>query len=98
MDEIAKAYGMIENVDANFGRLMQSLDDATLTGNTLVIFLTDNGPGGVRLERGTAHVGRGRSTAASACRVTCGSRTRSSAPEAGRWRYRSLTSTSPPRC
>ena len=26
-DDIAKAYGMIENIDANFGRLMQALDD-----------------------------------------------------------------------
>ena len=26
-EEIAKAYGMIENVDANFGRLMKALDE-----------------------------------------------------------------------
>ena len=52
VDEISKAYGMIENVDANFGRLMKALDDAKLADNTLVIFLTDNGPGGVRWNAG----------------------------------------------
>ena len=51
-DEIAKAYGMIENIDTNFGRLMKALDDAKLADNTIVIFLTDNGPGGVRWNAG----------------------------------------------
>lgn len=51
-DEIAKAYGMIENIDTNFGRLMKALDDKKLTANTVVIFLTDNGPGGVRWNAG----------------------------------------------
>jgi arylsulfatase A-like enzyme len=51
-DEIAKAYGMIENIDVNFGRLMKALDEKKLTDNTIVIFLTDNGPGGVRWNGG----------------------------------------------
>jgi arylsulfatase A-like enzyme len=51
-DEIAKAYGMIENIDANFGRLMRALDEQKLADNTLVIFLTDNGPGGARWNAG----------------------------------------------
>jgi arylsulfatase A-like enzyme len=51
-DDIARAYGMIENIDANFGRLLKALDDAMLTENTVVIFLTDNGPGGVRFNAG----------------------------------------------
>jgi arylsulfatase A-like enzyme len=51
-DEIARAYGMIENIDANFGRLMKALEDNRLAENTLVIFLTDNGPGGVRWNAG----------------------------------------------
>ena len=46
-DEIAKAYGMIANIDMNFGRLLAKVPD-----NTLVIFLTDNGPGGVRWNGG----------------------------------------------
>jgi len=36
-------YGMIENIDDNFGRLMQKLDEWDLWDNTLVIFMTDNG-------------------------------------------------------
>ena len=43
---------MIENIDANFGRLLKALDDAKLADNTIVIFLTDNGPGGVRCNGG----------------------------------------------
>ncbi len=43
---------MIENIDTNFGRLMKTLDDKKLTENTIVIFLTDNGPGGVRWNGG----------------------------------------------
>jgi arylsulfatase/arylsulfatase A len=46
-DDIGKAYGMIANLDANFGRLLEKVPD-----NTLVIFLTDNGPGGVRWNAG----------------------------------------------
>ncbi len=50
--EIANAYGMIENIDVNFGRLMKALEDRKLAENTIVIFLTDNGPGGVRWNAG----------------------------------------------
>jgi arylsulfatase A-like enzyme len=50
--EIANAYGMIANLDANFGRLMKTLADKKLAENTVVIFLTDNGPGGVRFNSG----------------------------------------------
>jgi arylsulfatase A-like enzyme len=51
-DEIAKAYAMIQNIDTNFGRMMKALDDKKLAENTVVIFLTDNGPGGVRWNAG----------------------------------------------
>lgn len=50
--EIADAYGMIANVDANFGRMMKALEAKKLAENTVVIFLTDNGPGGVRFNSG----------------------------------------------
>jgi len=46
-EDVGKAYGMIANLDANFGRLVAKVPD-----NTLVIFLTDNGPGGVRWNAG----------------------------------------------
>jgi len=35
-------YGMIENIDDNFGQLMEKLDAWHLWDNTLVIFMTDN--------------------------------------------------------
>ena len=42
-DLAAKFYGMIENIDDQFGALMQKLEAWGLTDNTLVVFLTDNG-------------------------------------------------------
>lgn len=36
-------YGMIENIDDNFGMLMEKLDEWNAWENTLVIFMTDNG-------------------------------------------------------
>lgn len=40
----SKIYGMVENIDENLGRLFSKLDELHLSKNTLVIFLTDNGP------------------------------------------------------
>ncbi len=42
----AGRYGMIENIDNNFGRLMDKLDEWELWEDTLVIFMTDNGQAG----------------------------------------------------
>jgi len=39
-------YGMLENIDDNFGLLMQKLDEWNLWDDTLVIFMTDNGQAG----------------------------------------------------
>ncbi len=39
-------YGMLENIDDNFGLLMDKLDKWDLWDNTLVIFMTDNGQAG----------------------------------------------------
>jgi arylsulfatase len=46
--EQAAYYGMIENIDQNFGRLMHLLHDEDLMKNSIVIFMSDNGmtPGG----------------------------------------------------
>ena len=41
--DIAKFYGMIENIDTNVGRLLAQLDDWGLAEETLVVFTTDNG-------------------------------------------------------
>ena len=39
----AGRYGMVENIDDNFGQLMEQLDQWEALENTLVIFMTDNG-------------------------------------------------------
>src|SRR5882672_1202962 len=40
---VANFYGMIENIDDNFGRLLARLDEWGMARETLVIFMTDNG-------------------------------------------------------
>ena len=40
---VAKFYGMISNIDDNFGRLLARLKELGLERDTLVIFMTDNG-------------------------------------------------------
>lgn len=47
-DELASVYGMCENIDDNVGRLLKKLEDLKLDKNTIVIFMTDNGPNGRR--------------------------------------------------
>ena len=37
-------YGMIENIDWNMGRLLAKLDELDLSNDTILIFMTDNGP------------------------------------------------------
>ena len=48
-DEFARLYGAISFADAQIGRVLASLDALGLTENTLVIFLSDNGPVRLRL-------------------------------------------------
>ena len=62
-DETARVYGMIANIDDNLGRLFQRMEQTGLASNTLVIFLTDNGPqqvryvSGLRGRKGTVYDG-----------------------------------------
>lgn len=42
-EDVAKFYGMIENIDDNFGRLLDALKTWGIENDTLVVFLTDNG-------------------------------------------------------
>ncbi len=51
-DELAAIYGMCANLDDNIGRLLARLDELKLAENTIVIFLTDNGPNGQRYNAG----------------------------------------------
>ena len=39
-------YGMITNIDENFGRLQTKLDELGIADNTILIFMTDNGSSG----------------------------------------------------
>jgi arylsulfatase len=41
--DTAGRYGMIENIDDNFGRMMDKLTEWNALDNTIVIFMTDNG-------------------------------------------------------
>jgi arylsulfatase A-like enzyme len=45
-EKTARFYGMIENIDENFGKLLAKLDEWKIAHNTLLIFLTDNGSAG----------------------------------------------------
>jgi arylsulfatase A-like enzyme len=44
IDRIARVFAMVENIDQNFGRLMDHLDAREVTEDTIVVFLCDNGP------------------------------------------------------
>jgi len=49
-ERFQRFYGLITNVDDNFKRLEDKLDELKLTDNTILIFTTDNGTaGGVRI-------------------------------------------------
>jgi arylsulfatase A-like enzyme len=49
---VARVYAMVTNIDTNVGKVLKALDDKGLADNTIVIFLTDNGPAGVRFNAG----------------------------------------------
>ena len=51
-DDARKVYAMVTNIDDNIGKLIQKLDDLNISDNTLVIFMTDNGPQQVRYTAG----------------------------------------------
>lgn len=58
-----KVYGMVSNIDDNVGKLRNQLKRLGLDENTLLIFMTDNGPqqvrytGGFRGQKGTVYEG-----------------------------------------
>lgn len=59
----ARIYGMVTNIDDNVGRLLERLDSLGLARDTIVVFLTDNGPqqprfnGGMRGRKGMVYEG-----------------------------------------
>lgn len=44
LEDAKRVYGMVSNIDDNLGRLLKTLEEEELEENTLVVFLTDNGP------------------------------------------------------
>ncbi len=62
-DTLARIYAMVENIDQNFGKLDRYLTDSGQADDTVVIFLTDNGPatrryvGPFRETKGDVHEG-----------------------------------------
>ncbi len=48
----ARIFAMITNVDRNVGRLQKKLESLGITDNTIVIFMVDNGPNGRRYVAG----------------------------------------------
>ncbi len=57
-NDVAKVYAMATNLDTNVGRLLDALESHGLARDTIVIFLTDNGPAQFRYNAGL----RGRKT------------------------------------
>jgi arylsulfatase A-like enzyme len=43
-DTTARLYAMVTNIDDNVGRLLSKLDELQLARDTIVIFMSDNGP------------------------------------------------------
>jgi arylsulfatase len=62
-EDARKVYAMVSNIDHNVGRLMQKLEALQLRDNTIVIFMTDNGPqqpryvAGMRGRKGSVYRG-----------------------------------------
>jgi arylsulfatase A len=50
--DTASVYAMVSNLDENIGKLLDRLDRMALANDTLVVFLTDNGPNGQRFNSG----------------------------------------------
>ncbi|MEL6253132.1 MAG: arylsulfatase [Bacteroidota bacterium] len=51
-DHIKAALAMCENIDWNVGRLVAKLQELNLEENTIIVYLSDNGPNGVRWNDG----------------------------------------------
>ena len=60
-DKDARIYGMITNIDENVGKLARHLDSIGVSGSTVFIFMTDNGPttrlyhAGLRAQKGSVY-------------------------------------------
>jgi arylsulfatase A-like enzyme len=62
-EDARKVYAMVTNIDDNLGKVFATLDELNIADNTIVIFMTDNGPqqwryvGGMRGRKGSVYRG-----------------------------------------
>ena len=61
-EDQANFYGMLVNIDENMGRLLATVDELGIAGDTIFIFMTDNGTsegdaGGMRGRKGSEYEG-----------------------------------------
>ncbi|MCL6275006.1 arylsulfatase [Muricauda sp. 2012CJ35-5] len=62
-EDARKVYAMVSNIDDNLGKLFKKLEDLNIADNTLIIFMTDNGPqqrryvAGMRGRKGNVYQG-----------------------------------------
>lgn len=63
IESARRVYAMVENIDDNIGRIWKTLEEEEISENTLIIFLTDNGPqqqrynGGLKNRKGSVYEG-----------------------------------------
>ncbi len=51
-EDARKVYGMVSNIDDNIGKLLKKIADLGIEENTIIIFMTDNGPQQLRYTAG----------------------------------------------
>lgn len=62
-EDARKVYAMVTNIDDNLGKLFKKLEELKISENTLVVFMTDNGPqqrryvAGMRGRKGNVYQG-----------------------------------------
>ncbi len=52
LDHTRAALALCENIDANVGRMLQTLENLKIADDTIVLFFSDNGPNGFRWNDG----------------------------------------------
>jgi arylsulfatase len=63
IESARRVYAMVSNIDHNFKRLWETIREEGITDNTLIIFMTDNGPqqrrynAGLRNRKGSVYEG-----------------------------------------
>lgn len=63
IEDARKVYAMVTNIDDNVGKVLKTLKNLGIEDNTIVVFMTDNGPqqlryvGGMRGKKGSVYRG-----------------------------------------